>query len=103
MNRKETHMELDQKQKEVWMSAQVGCLPVITVTHPDDCRLTWGHTIAIMFRDAETATVGTVSKPVTLQHMLDRKGWFTYRGEQRFGTRLTITKWQSYSMQKSSS
>jgi hypothetical protein len=58
MNRKETHMELDQKQKEVWISAQVGFPSTIAVTHPDDCRLTWEHTIAIMFTDADTATRG---------------------------------------------
>jgi hypothetical protein len=48
-DRKETHMELDQKQKEVRISAQVGCPPTVTVTHPDDCRSTWEHTRTIMF------------------------------------------------------
>jgi len=40
-------VELDQKQKEIWISAQVGWLPshytAITVTHPADYRHNMGQ------------------------------------------------------------
>jgi hypothetical protein len=46
--RKEMHMELDQKQKEVRISARVGCPLTVAVTHPDDSRSTCKHTTTIM-------------------------------------------------------
>jgi hypothetical protein len=85
-------MELDQKQKEVWISAQVGCLPTIAVTHPDDYRLTWEHTIAIMFTDAVTATIGH-----HLKNILHYNTVLTEKGLVRVQMKTMVTDYIYYS------
>jgi hypothetical protein len=92
MNRKETHMELDQKQKEVRISAQVGCLPTIAATHPDDCRLTWERTITIMFTDAVTATIRHHLKNILYYNTV-----LTEKGLVRVQMRTTVADYTYYS------